>query len=324
MCATGKGAKNLDSATVQTETVSGTSTLFDAKTAKGLLLQYALYLQKEGYGIDCRYNSCIRMLVNSGTNLLDPENVKEVIAKKDWKDGTKMQVTYAYDALAKMLKFTWTMPKYRQEEAFPFIPEEKELDALIAGVGSQRMSSYLQTLKESLTDPSEALRIKWIDIKGNVLTINKPVKGHYPRQIEVSNSLISTLNALPKTSEYIFPTTYRCIAQCYFKVRRKLAKKLNNPRLLSISLVTFRHWGATMLYHHTRDILLVKKLLGHKNIQNTMKYTQLVNFKDDDYEVTTATTDEEIKALGKAGFIKYDEHNGIHYYRKPKRFVSLA
>lgn len=318
-------SKNLDTATTRTETVSETSTVFDSKTAKGLLLQYALYLEKEGYGVDCRYKSCIRMLINSeGCNLYDPENIKEIIAKKAWKEGTKMQVTYAYDAILRMLKLTWTMPKYRQEEAFPFIPEEKELDTLIAGAGSQRMSTYLQTLKETMTDPSEGLRIKWIDIKGNVITINRPVKGHYPRQIEVSNTLISTLNALPKTSEYIFPTTYRNLAACYFKVRRKLAKKLNNPRLLSISLVTFRHWGATMLYHHTRDILLVKKMLGHKNIQNTMKYTQLVNFKDDDYEVTTATTEDEIKALGKAGFIKYDEHNGIHFYRKPKRFVSLA
>jgi len=48
------------------------------------------------------------------------------------------------------------------------------------------------------------------------------------------------------------------------------------------------------------------------------------NFQDDDYDVTTATTDEEIKALGKAVFTKYDEQNGIHFYRKPKRFVSLA
>lgn len=317
-------SKNLDTATTRTETVSETSTSFDPQTAKGLLLQYGLYLEKEGYGVDCRYKSCIRMLINSGANLFDPENVKEVIAKKQWKDGTKMQVSYAYDAMVRMLKITWTMPRYRQEEAFPFIPEEKELDALIAGAGSQRMSSYLQTLKETMTDPSEALRIKWIDVKGNVITINRPCKGHYPRPIEVSNTLISILNALPKTSELIFPTTYRNLACCYYKVRQKLAKKLNNPRLLSISLVTFRHWGATMLYHHTRDILLVKKMLGHKNIQNTMKYTQLVNFKDDDYEVTTATTEDEIKVLGKAGFVKYDEHNGIHFYRKPKRFVSLA
>jgi len=324
VCATNKGAKNLDTTAVQNETVSETSKGFDAKTAKGLLLQYSIYLDKEGYGANCRYKSCITMLINSGANLLDPENVKEIIGKKLWKDGTKMQVTYAYDAMIKMLKLSWAMPKYRQEETYPFIPQERELDDLIAGVGSQRMSVYLQTLKETMADPTEALRLKWIDINGNVIMINQPVKGHYPRPVEVSHSLISTLNTLPKTSEYIFPTTYRNIAAFYYKVRRRLAKRLNNPRLLSISLVTFRHWGATMVYYRTNKILLVKKLLGHKNINSTMKYTQLVDFKDSDYDVTAATTVEEAKKLGEAGFEKYDEFNGIHLYRKPKRFVSLA
>ena len=36
-----------------------------------------------------------------------------------------------------------------------------------------------------------------------------------------------------------------------------------------------------------------------------------------------ATTVEEAQNLGTAGFTKYDEFNGIHLYRKPKRFVSL-
>ena len=188
----------MDTAT-RIETVSETSKDFDAKTAKGLLLQYGLYLEKEGYGLDCRYKGCIRMLINSGANLLDPESVKEVIAKKERLERRNKDAScYAYDAMTKMLKLTWTMPKYRQEEAFPFIPEERELDDLIAGAGSQRMSIYLQTLKETMADPSEALRLRWIDINGNVIMINRPVKGHYPRPIEVSHSLISTLNQLPK------------------------------------------------------------------------------------------------------------------------------
>lgn len=55
-----------------------------------------------------------------------------------------------------------------------------------------------------------------------------------------------------------------------------------------------------------------------------MKYTQLIQFKDDDYEAATASTPQEAKELGKAGFKKYDEFNSIHLYRKPTRFVSLA
>jgi integrase len=79
-----------------------------------------------------------------------------------------------------------------------------------------------------------------------------------------------------------------------------------------------------MVYYRTSKILLVKKLLGHKNINSTMKYTQLIDLKDSDYDVTAATTGEEAKKLGEAGFEKHDEFNGIHLYRKPKRFVSLA
>jgi hypothetical protein len=46
-------------------------------------------------------------------------------------------------------------------------------------------------------------------------------------------------------------------------------------RLLKISFVTIRHWKGTMEYHRTKDILHVKQLLGHKQIQNTMFYINL-------------------------------------------------
>ncbi|MCJ7425021.1 hypothetical protein MUP01_12255 [Candidatus Bathyarchaeota archaeon] len=94
---------------------------------------------------------------------------------------------------------------------------------------------------------------------------------------------------------------------------------MQNPRLRSIFLTTFRHWGATMTYHCTRDILLVQKLLGHKHIENTMKYTQLVTFKDHEFEVATATTVEEAKKTLAVGFEYVTEKNGIMLFRRPKR-----
>jgi len=50
-------------------------------------------------------------------------------------------------------------------------------------------------------------------------------------------------------------------------------------------------------------------------------FNALVQFKDEDYEVTRANVSDDILALGKAGWQKYDEttFNGItaHLYRKP-------
>jgi hypothetical protein len=44
------------------------------------------------------------------------------------------------------------------------------------------------------------------------------------------------------------------------------------------------------------------QLLGHRNIQNTLIYTQLVEFETDDYHEATATTTEEAKQLLESGF----------------------
>lgn len=76
-----------------------------------------------------------------------------------------------------------------------------------------------------------------------------------------------------------------------------------------------------MLAHFTNgNLLTIQKALRHKNIQSTMKYIHTIQFRDEDFEIATATTTEEIKQLGQAGFVKYDEMNGIHFYRKPKKF----
>jgi integrase len=79
-------------------------------------------------------------------------------------------------------------------------------------------------------------------------------------------------------------------------------EKNGNPRLLKITYHTLRHFKATMEYQKTKDILHVMKVLGHRNIQNTLIYTQLVNFESEDYHSAAAETIEEAKKLIEAGF----------------------
>jgi integrase len=187
------------------------------------------------------------------------------------------------------------------------------------------MAAFLQCLKETFADPGEALRIQWIDITGNIITINYPVKGHLPRQLQVSNKLLAMLNSLPKNSERVFPTSYPTILGCYVRTKKKAAELLKNPRLLSVEMRSFRHWGGTMLAHYTNgNVLTVKKLLGHKRIENTMKYIGMIHFKDDEYEVATATTVEEAKQVLSAGFEYITEKNGIMIFRRPQRFSKCS
>jgi len=199
---------------------------------------------------------------------------------------------------------------------------ESEIDALIACSG-KKISALLQLLKETGMRIGEALRLKWTDIdyKRNLIILNEPEKGSEPRIFKVSNLLISKLNKLPKTSEKIFGDKSREAVSNNFRIQRKrIANKLGNPRLLKISFHTLRHWKATMEYAKTRDILHVMQLLGHKNIKNTLIYTQLIKFKkEDEFHSAVAKTTEEARQLVENGF-EYvcTTPEGIMLFRKRK------
>jgi hypothetical protein len=59
---------------------------------------------------------------------------------------------------------------------------------------------------------------------------------------------------------------------------------------------------------------------NHKNINNTLKYTQLVNFDSDEWHSATAQTTTEAQKLIEAGFEYVTQKDSIMLFRKPKRF----
>jgi len=60
------------------------------------------------------------------------------------------------------------------------------------------------------------------------------------------------------------------------------------------------------------------KLLGHKNIKNTLIYTQLVTFENDDYICKAATTVREATELIESGFEYVCDLEKVKLFRKRK------
>ncbi len=60
------------------------------------------------------------------------------------------------------------------------------------------------------------------------------------------------------------------------------------------------------------------QLLGHKNINNTLIYTQLINFESDEFHVRVAKNLKEDEELIEAGFEYVTERDGVKIYRKRK------
>jgi site-specific recombinase XerD len=73
-----------------------------------------------------------------------------------------------------------------------------------------------------------------------------------------------------------------------------------------------------MEYYKTRDILHVMRILGHKNIRNTLVYTHLISFEDDEWICKVATTKEERVSLIEAGFTFIAKEGDEWYFKKRK------
>ena len=314
------GTKNLVKVEPRTETRLAGATETNTET-KSLLFNFAWWMKKEGYApstITTR-ERLLRTLAKRGADLNDPDSIKEAIAKQEWCNKRKVNAADAYTAYLRMHNKSWDPPRYRVAQKLPFIPTEKEIDQLVAGCGP-KTSMFLQLLKETGARCGEANSLKWTDLDLEAGTIRiTPEKGSKPRIFKLSNKLLSRLLSLKKDSNKIFCKHIRTQRRLFQKQRATLSRKLQNPRLLQIHFHTFRHWKATMEYHKTKDILHVMQILGHKNIMNTLKYTQLIDFKGDDYNSKATKDSEEARQLIENGF-EYvcTTPNEIMLFRKRK------
>jgi integrase len=130
---------------------------------------------------------------------------------------------------------------------------------------------------------------------------------------------MAMLNMLPKNSQRVWGNVQLDHFRKNFMIQRKrIAYKLQNPRIDRITFHTLRHFYGTMEYHKIKDILHVKEKLGHRSITNTLIYTHLVNFESDEYHTATSKSLKEDEGLLKAGFEYVTEREDVKIYRKRK------
>ena len=314
-----KVAKNLTK--VETRTINGLAGA--TKNDKQLLFDFAWYMKKQGLKdvtIKPRIG-ILRILLKSRVDLFNPESVKEGIAKQTtWCEGRKDNAVNAYNNFVIMHGLQWNPPKYKRIHKLPFIPTETEIDQLIAGCG-QRTATFLQILKETGARCGEVWQLQWtdIDFQNRIITIT-PEKGSNPRQSKISMTLVAMLNALPRDNQQIWTSKLKTIRRGFQRSRKRVANSTQNPRIIKITFHTFRHWKATMEYHKTKDILHVMRILGHKNITNTLRYTQLIQTEDDEFISKVAKTVEDACKLIDTGYeyVTEFQDQGVKIFRKRK------
>lgn len=111
---------------------------------------------------------------------------------------------------------------------------------------------------------TEILNIRPEDINAHDKSVFiRGIKGSNDREIPLSDWLFKRLQGLDKTGKRIFPITYNRLFQIW-----------ENYRPCHKKLHSLRHTFAIGLYKRSKDIRLVQVALGHRNITNTMIYSE--------------------------------------------------
>lgn len=214
-------------------------------------------------------------------NISEPDQVKKWLANlieenpSTWQNSTKTKFCDTYTAYLTFMGITWKAPKYTKVDKLPFIPTEQEIDILIAHCGKVT-STALQMLKETGMRIGELCQLKWIDIDTERKTVNiTPEKHSNPRILPISDTMLNMLNKLAHQHEENIFQPKKHIREYFCIQRKEISERFQNPRLKKISFHTFRHWKGTIEYHKTKDILHVKKILGHKTTRCTEIYINL-------------------------------------------------
>ena len=267
--------------------------------------------------------------VSKHADLHNPEDVKHFIAtlkKKDETDASnsyKRNLCLAYNKFCEYYKIEWKMPYYKPQPKAIRIPTKAQIKMLIAKA-RHTLSIKLTLSKETGLRPKELcdLRVRDID-KEQRFAYPTTAKHGAPRKLKISTALMTALqkhidkhNLTPKDKLFKGDSDY--YGKQFRQMRNNLAEKLCKPELRTIRLYDFRHYFATMLYAKTRDILFVKQQMGHKKIETTLVYTQLLNLQDDEWTCRTASTVKESTALIEAGFEYVTDQDGLKLFRKRK------
>jgi len=258
------------------------------------------------------------------TDLNNPEQVKQYIANMQVSDGYKKAFCVAYNKYCKHYKIQWQMPKYRVQPKLIKIPTKEKLQMIISNCGYTTATKLTISLECGLR-PVEVcnLKVKDVDLERKIIYPTTAKHGA-PRALKISNSLRKMIQDYINRkglnqNDKLFKGDSANYGKSYRHHRNKLAKKLKDATIQTIKLYDFRHYFATMLYHKTKDILYVKQQMGHRKVETTLIYTQLL--QSDNEENYTCKVAEDIKQateLIENGFEYVTEIDGLKLFRKRK------
>jgi integrase/recombinase XerD len=191
-------------------------------------------------------------------------------------------VKFYFEKVLRREKFFYEIPRPKKKFILPNVLAISQVEQLFAQLENLKHKTMLFLAYSAGLRVSEVVNMKVEDIHSARMVINiKGAKGKKDRTVVLSEGILDLLRRYymayqPKL--WLFegqykdtPYSTRSLQQIFH--RAKNAAKIIQP----VTFHSLRHSYATHLHERGTDIKLIQELLGHNDIQTTLRYTHVSN-----------------------------------------------
>jgi integrase/recombinase XerD len=191
-------------------------------------------------------------------------------------------VKFYFEQVLMREKFFFEIPRPKKPILLPNVLAISQVEKLFSNLENLKHKTMLYLAYSAGLRVSEVVNLKVNDIHSARMVINiKGAKGKKDRTVALSEGILELLRKYylvykPKT--WLFEGQYkdsaystRSLQQTFH--RAKTAAKILQP----VTFHSLRHSYATHLHESGTDIKLIQELLGHNDIQTTLRYTHVSN-----------------------------------------------
>ena len=126
------------------------------------IAQFLWELKKRGYRettIVQNYAKILKQL-SKNCNLNNPESVLCFLATKEISEGRKELIVNCYANYCKWKKIPFVKPRYRRRDKLPYVPLQKDIEALIAAL-PKKTGIFTRAIYETGARAGEMWALKW-------------------------------------------------------------------------------------------------------------------------------------------------------------------
>ena len=191
-------------------------------------------------------------------------------------------VKFYFEQVLHREKFFFEIPRPKKPLTLPNVLAISQIEKLFAQLENLKHKTMLFLAYSAGLRVSEVTNLKVKDIHSARMVINiRGAKGKKDRTVALSVGILELLRkyySAYKPTDWLFegqykdePYSTRSLQQIFH--RAKTAAKISQ----NVTFHSLRHSYATHLHESGTDIKLIQELLGHNDLQTTMRYTHVSN-----------------------------------------------